>query len=222
MTTERIRGSSDIPLAKKGVEQARAMGKATAGQVDKIHMSALSRAIHTGAAIKASNPDAETNITKDLHPWRLGNMEGKPVDEALPRMQHLIADHPDEVAAPGRGPASTEDGESFNSFKNRFLGHIVNQLKNHEPGTKEVNVTHYRGIHTTEAWLRNGAKPDLSIDKDYMMQKGDSKPGELFYINPRTKHLEKVDDAKKPGVYLARHGETAWNGGTEGGSGSAS
>ncbi len=211
MIDERVRGSSEIPLSKRGIEQARTLGKQTAGQVDKIHTSSLGRAIHTAAAIKASNPDAETNITKDLHPWRLGGMEGKPIEEMLPRMQHLVADHPDEHPAPGRGPLSTEDGESFNAFKDRFLGHLTKSMAEHEPGSKEVHVAHYRNIHATNSWLKKGAPADHSIDIDHFNDKGDTMPGDLFYINPRSKQLEKVDNAKRPGIYLARHGETDWN-----------
>jgi broad specificity phosphatase PhoE len=130
-------------------------------------------------------------------------------------MLDRIENRPDAPAAKGRGPLSTKDGESFNQFKNRALDATRAALADHEPGEKTAVVTHYRNIRAIQAWLNAGAKANNDIDVNTMKAKGDSEPGDMFYMHPGGKALLKVDKADQPGVYLIRHGATAWNEGTD-------
>lgn len=206
-----IRGSSDIPLSKLGHQQVQDLAARVRGQVDNIYSSNLGRTKDTAAAILATNPHAKVKaITDQLQPWRLGGDEGKPTADVLPDMKDRIANRPDAPATPGQGPQSTMLGESFNEYKNRLLNATRHIIANAEPGKTTVVTTHYRPIRTIQSWLKTGT-PDNSIDTEEMLKKGDSQPGDLFYMHPDTQQLEKVLNAAKPGVYFARHGATDWN-----------
>lgn len=212
---ERIRGSSEVPLAPEGREQAISIAQRNAGRFHKIYASSLGRTKDTAAALLATNPNARVHVTDELHPWRLGGDEGKPADEVMPDMLDRIENRPGEPARKGRGPLSTQDGESFNDFKNRSIDAVRAAMADHQPGERTALVTHYRNIRATESWLKAGAPTDNTIDTKTMLQKGDSQPGDMYYIHPGSKSLMKVDSAEHPGVYLIRHGATAWNEGTK-------
>ena len=208
---ERIRGSSEIPLAPEGREQAIKLAQANSGKFNKIYSSSLGRTKDTAAALLSTNPNAKVHVTDDLHPWRLGGHEGQSVDDVLPDMLDRIQNRPDHPGEKGRGPLSTKDGESFNQFKDRALDAARAALADHEPGDKTAVVTHYRNIRAIQAWLNKGAPSTNDIDTKTMTEKGDSDPGDMFYIHPGSKRLMKVNSADQPGVYLIRHGATAWN-----------
>lgn len=206
---EFIRGSSEVPLSPMGREQAIDLAQRNAGKFNKIISSSLGRAKDTAAALKATNPDAQVGVSDQLHPWRLGGHEGKPVEDVMPDLLDRIENRPGENAPKGRGPLSTKDGESFSDFKDRSLNATKATLMSMKPGEKVAMVKHYRNIRADAAWLAAGAKPDNSIDTQTMLEKGDSKPGDMFYMTP--KGLQKTDVADQPGLYLIRHGATAWN-----------
>lgn len=208
-----FRGSSNIDLAPQGLREAKLIASRTAGQFTHIASSPLNRAKDTANIVAKVNPKAgKVKIEKALEPWFLGEHEGQPV---TPERLSTLAEHiknPDKSLT-GRGPKSTGDGESFNSFKNPLIGHIQSEISNFKSGEKRLSVTHYRDIHAIKAWLKHGAKEDKSIDIPDMAGKGDpdEKPGNLFHLHPTTLKLSKVEHADKEGIYLLRHGATAWN-----------
>jgi len=208
---EFIRGSSNVPLSQHGRSQAIELGRKLKDKVDTIYTSPLDRAKDTAASIMASNPHAEVHVDRNLMPWKLGGDEGKPVEDVLPDMQDRMKNRPDDPSTKGRGPLSTEDGETFNQFHNRNIEALQGVLAKHRPGENTVVTTHYRNIRSLHSWLKKGAPADRDLDRDQMTQKGDSDPGDMFYLHPGSKQLVKVDDIKDPGVYLVRHGNTAWN-----------
>lgn len=207
-----IRGSSDIPLSPEGQQQALKLSQELRGKATHIFSSDLKRAAETAMAISSTNPQAgKPQFTPALRPWHLGEIEGQPTEKVLDRINQYIAKKPDEVV-PGRGKLSTSDGESFNQFKDRFLGHLLNQIANYKPGDRLVNVTHYRDIRAMESWLKGGAKADKSIDAQEMMRHADDHPGKLIRLDPQTLEMAHVANANTPGIYFARHGKTAFNG----------
>ena len=164
-----------------------------------------------------TNPQAgDVNKVEKLQPWHLGKFEGQPTDKVIKHINDYIVHKPD-TPIQGRGPESTQDGESFNQFKNPFLLHVIRQIEDYKPGEKILNVAHYRNIRTLESWVKKGAKDDLSIDTKTMTTKGDSDPSDLFRLDPNTRRITKVEDASKPGIYFARHGSTQWNAENENG-----
>ena len=206
-----IRGSSNIPLSEQGRAEAAELARKTAGKFDKIYTSPLDRASETARAIAEANPQAGAPVeTEKLTPWYLGQHEGQPTTAALDQVNKLVTDYP-EAAPGGKGPASTKPGQSFDSFKDDFLGHVQQQIEDYKPGEKILNVTHYRDTRALEAWVAKGMPGDRSLDTGVMTSKGEVEPGDLLRLDPATRKLERAQDADAPGIYFARHGATEWN-----------
>lgn len=209
---EIFRGSSDIDLSAQGLQEARDAAKRTSGQFTEIHASPLKRAQDTAKEIIQTNRQVKDLHTETaLEPWFLGQHEGQPVTpERISDICDRIKNKPDE-AVPGRGARSTGDGESFNAFKNPLIELVIEEIAFFRPGDRILNITHYRDVQAIKAWLKNGAKDDLSIDTKLMTEKGDQKPGDLYRLNPQNMELEETNDAGKDGIYFLRHGATQWN-----------
>lgn len=221
----RIRGTSDLPLNQEGLQQAqeRAQQIATKGGMDVLVTSPLQRAKNTAAAI--SKASGGTPITEDERamPWHLGMFEGEPVDKVKNYIAKFANDHPDNPV-PGRGPLSVRDGESFNSFKQRFVGGLLKPLMEahaQDPQSKVGIVTHLRDILAAKAWVENGARKDLQFDHHDLNYESNSnkeeKPSTVFSVKPEGDkwafNEEDTEDPKPfdPGIYFIRHGETDWN-----------
>lgn len=210
---ERVRGSANVPLNEEGRQQAQDLAQrvGASGGADVVYTGPSDRHVNTGHMIAKASGLKGVIATKDLGPWRLGSLEGQPVDKVRPMMDHYASMHPyDKV--PGRSPDSTEDGESFNDFLQRFLPFADKQAKLWSPNEKIMNVTSYRNIHALMSWLKNGAPESHDIDMDHMLSKGTTKPGDLMKLNPEELSLDKVKDTSSgPGIYWARHGSTQYN-----------
>jgi broad specificity phosphatase PhoE len=215
-----IRGSSDIPLSGDGLQQAHDLGVkfAQKGGLDKLATSDLGRAQQTAKIISHYTHAPIVYNGDKLQPWHLGQHEGTPTSEALPEMERYMTTHPDEVP-PGRGPESTQDGESFNSFKNRGLSAFKMLLAEHtaDPSAKIGAVTHYRNIRLANAWVKEGGVGNDRINPDYMKGKA-GPPGSVWRLakgpgeEPSLKEISMDDPSPLGGgVYLIRHGLTAWN-----------
>lgn len=211
-SAEIFRGSSNIDLSKQGRAEARTAAWITRKQLTEIHASPLKRTQDTAREILRTNPQVGSVQTKaELEPWFLGEHEGQPVTpQRLSDIQDRMRNRPDE-AVPGRGPRSTGDGESFNSFKNPLIELVIEELAFYRPGERILNVTHYRDVQAVKAWLAAGAQSDLSINTGVMIRKGNQKPGDLLRLNPETMKLTEVKDANADGIYFLRHGATEWN-----------
>jgi broad specificity phosphatase PhoE len=218
---ERFRGSSDLPLTPEGLQRAHEVGQELAqkGGVDRILSSSLVRTLATAQAVSKYTRAPITHIGEELHPWHLGSLEGHEItQDGLDFMHSLIKDHPD-YPIPGRGPASTADGESFNSFKQRTLPFYDKILRDHiaNPQERTLLVTHSRNVKLMNAWLRTGAKQDYEVDPGEMTQDSD-KPGHLERISwdPHIGWQTNDVDTSSPtrlggGIYLLRHESTPWN-----------
>lgn len=221
MSQERFRGTSEIPLTSEGLQKAHELGMdlAQKGGLDRIMTSDLGRTLQTSKILSHHTHAPITYIGDGLHPWHLGALEGQPVDsESIDLMNHLIKDDPD-VPLPGRGPASTADGESFNSFKMRtlkFLKQAIAQSQS-RPDEKVGLVTHGRVKTLLDAWMRKGMDPNGEVDKDVMTEPP-SKNGSIdkFRVDPYTgPQMEAVDMKShtplRGGLYVIRHEATPWN-----------
>jgi broad specificity phosphatase PhoE len=148
-------------------------------------------------------------------------MEGQTITPDLLKVQdHLTTEAPD-TPVPGRGPLSTADGESFNSFKDRTLSKLKELIDQHQsqPDRRIGVVTHYRVKKLLEAWMRRGLNPDGQVDNEFMTQPNPSNtPGgiERFSVDPNTGPQIDNVDLKSPaslmgGLYFIRHEATPWN-----------
>lgn len=215
-----IRGTSNIPLSPKGLEQAKLLGERfkAKGGIDHIISSDLHRAVQTANGIAKATGAKIVDRTKQLQPWALGEIEGQPTKKVLDQINRYILKKPN-VAVPGKGPLSTSKGESFANFKRRTLNFVkegLSELKAN-PQEKVVWVTHYRDLRLLESWIKKGAPSSLEIDAPHMAQKGDP-PGSVhrLYCKDGKVTLDKVnmDSGEKlsPGIYVVRHGCTRFNG----------
>jgi broad specificity phosphatase PhoE len=212
-----IRGSANVPLSPQGLAQADEIGHQIRqhGGVDSIASSDLERARETARLVQRHNPQAQiTDVTPALHPWHLGMLEGQPTRGVLHHIEHYVKNPAQPV--PGRGPASTQPGESFDSFRSRFLPYLNNEMGKAaaNPAKKHVLVTHYRNIKLAESWLKRGGKPDGAYDPNEMMQK-DGEPGDLYHVDPQRKTMQRLN-LKQPGqlpggLFILRHGYTRLN-----------
>ncbi len=215
-----VRGSSNVPLAPEGEKQAETLGKQfkAKGGVDKIESSDLARAHETAKAIGKACNCSPVTTNDNLRPWALGGLEGKPTLEVLSQIHRYITKQPN-VMVPGSGPKSTSPGESFNSFKKRILGTLMEKAKElkKDPSKRLVVVTHYRDVRVAQAWADKGFPPSMEINPKIMLEKGNDPPGTVLrlYWKGSKLALEKVQmnqtTKSQGGVILVRHGVTKLN-----------
>lgn len=170
---DKIRGWKDVPLSEKGREQAEKVGhKLKNSGIEVIYHSPLSRATDTAEEI-AKNTGARLVPTDQLKPWNVGDLTGQESKTAHPILEKHAVETPNK-AVPG--------GESFNEFKKRtFEG--LRKILNESNGELPALVTHHRVERLIKAWIKDGQKPDLSLDMKEMMQHGENTGGhELLHI----------------------------------------
>ena len=227
---ERFRGSSEIPLTADGVYKAKQLGQkiAAKGGLDAIVVSDLGRTLKTAEILSKATGAPIVEVTKGLHPWHLGRLEGQMVTpDKLALQNHLIGTEPD-MKIPGQGPKSTEIGESFNDFKNRTGKYIQKLYDQHvrDPKKRIGAITHFRVLRLVQAALKNGTL-DSTFDinpKDMEVGgKGDD-PGSVHVIykgGDGKPQLDRVDmgkiDSVPSGILLIRHESTPWNAGIHSG-----
>lgn len=221
----RIRGSADLPLNDKGLQQVHDRGQqiAAKGGMDILVSSPLQRARNTAVAISKASGGTPVHVDERAMPWGLGMFEGEPVDDVKRYIAKMANDHPNEKV-PGRSVYSTRDGESFNDFKQRWIGGLLAPLMEahaQDPQSKVGIVTHLRDILAAKAWIDNGARRDLTFDHHDINYEAktakEEKPSSVFAVRPEgdkwTFNDEDMESPEqfKPGIYFIRHGETDWN-----------
>jgi len=210
---EKIRGSIDIPLNPKGRRHALDLARCFARAYRNpghIFTSKLERAVETAQIISDETGWPIKEKSDALEPWHLGALEGVDVKVADPILTFL-AKHPD-LSAPGRAKNGTKSGESFNSFRERFLKKMRLLIAGVHDNHIHVVVTHHRNIVTLQAWLKAGRPSDLEFRKVNVTDSGES-PGAVFKLNDNS--LTEIDPSTYkpgPGLYIVRHGDTEYNG----------
>jgi broad specificity phosphatase PhoE len=162
VSTDRIRGWKDIPLSKQGKAEAETLAEEIAkNPPDVIVSSDLKRAAHTADTIADAAGMKVAEKSEAFRPWDVGKLAGESTDKAMPMMEEHI-DNPDEPLP---------EGESFNTFKDRFFQGLHNVLTKHE-GTIAI-VAHHRNDRLLSAWKAAGFPADGSIDFDVFKEKGE-------------------------------------------------
>jgi broad specificity phosphatase PhoE len=199
-----IRGWKDVPLDEKGRQEAKdTAAKIAPYGLNAIITSDLGRTRETADEI-AKQTGAPVISEPDFRPWKLGpTIEGKPTQEMLPKISSF-AEKPDE-----RPPG----GESFNEFKNRFLG-AFHKWQDAYPDKNTALVTHYRGTKLLDAWRATGTDND-TIDKNLFEEYNpDKKPGHFdvldktgaesqYQPSPASAKKEKEDKTQTPLVHYS-------------------
>lgn len=161
-----IRGWWDIPLDDVGIEQAHDLGEALLAEnveLDGLYSSDLQRSVHTSLIVSKITGIPLLGITKDLRPWDVGDLTGTDGKKAHKIMTDYARHKPDEALA---------NGESFTSFKTRFLGGLIARL-NSNRGLKIGFTSHSRGERILHGWVAAGCPDDLEVDLDVFLAEGE-------------------------------------------------
>lgn len=166
---DKIRGWKDVPLNDHGIKQAHALGKELKKETfDVILTSDLQRATKTADIISKETGKPVVEKTKALRPWDVGKFTGMESKIAIPQMMDFV-DHPDK---------KVPDGESFDTFKIRFLHGIRDILKKY-PDKKLLLVSHHRNDRLMDAWTQ-GTGGD-HFDMKTFVSKGIPPAGFIHY-----------------------------------------
>lgn len=159
---DKIRGWKDVPLSPKGEEEAKRVGEQLKDKEFKgIISSDLKRARQTAKEISRITGKPILGYTKSLRPWDAGIYTGTESSKVMEHF-HRHINNPDE---------KIPEGESFNTFKKRYLQAILD-IKKYFKGKPILIVAHHRNNVMLDAWIKAGRKNDLSIDSEQMKKKG--------------------------------------------------
>ncbi len=165
---DRIRGWSEIPLDAHGKREAKSLGeKLKDSDIHCLIASDLDRTQETAAIISSITGIPFEKVTKDFRPWHLGEFTGQPTEKVHPLMAEFAREYPDD---------KIKGGESFNTFKERFLDGLF-KIKKQYPGQRIGIVTHHRGDRIFAAWKAKGFPKSKEVDIDVFLRKG-IEPGE--------------------------------------------
>lgn len=170
---DKIRGFVNVPLSEDGKKEAQQTAdQLKSSGITTLVTSDLKRARQTADAI-AKTTGATVVENPGFRPWHLGpTIEGKPTKEMLPVIAGYT-EKPDKVP-PG--------GESFNNFKDRFLG-AFHDTQEKYPDENVGIVTHYRGSKLMDAWRDTGTDNDTINPELFEKYSPDTKPGSFDVVD---------------------------------------
>lgn len=168
---DKVQSWMRIGLDATGRAQSRALGKWFASRgVTKFFCSDLPRAKQT-ADIIGRVADIPVDADKKYRPWNMGDFAGHSSADVVPKLKQFMHKKPDEPVG---------GGESYNSFKNRFIPAFEQLMKMAEKGDTVGLVAHSRNVELVQGWLEGKgyrSKIDTAaIDKD------DVDPATIFEI----------------------------------------
>jgi broad specificity phosphatase PhoE len=167
-----VRGWKDVPLNEDGHVQAAQLAKQLKGKVDVVYSSDLQRARQTADDIAAANR-VRVIHERGLRPWDVGKHAGQDSGKVATVLEKSAIKTPDKPL---------DGGESFNKFKDRFLGTVM-AIARKEKGKRVALVTHHRGERVFAAWEKKGMPVDKSVDmKTFCDWKDGIEPGKVRSI----------------------------------------
>lgn len=147
---EKLRGFSDVPIDREGVEKTKQVGKwlaASGYPIRNVIYSPLQRAAMTASIISEAT-SAKIRPNRELLPWDLGSYSEKSLKEVLPKMKKLQQFV--DIKAP--------EGESYSEFFARWsdgLNKMLDYAEAH-PDETLVGVVHSRNLLALDTILNNG------------------------------------------------------------------
>lgn len=163
VSVDRIRGWIDVPLSADGKKEAHRVAEVIAKDPpDALVSSDLCRAHETAEIIAKACGVKLDRSSKDFRPWNVGEFAGKKAKEAVPVLAKYAGEEPDKPLP---------DGESFNTFRSRFLKGLLAALRKHD-GRVAV-VTHHRAERLLKGWAKAGFPKDGAIDEAEFSKKGE-------------------------------------------------
>lgn len=177
---ERLRGWLPVPLAPKGLAQAKVAAKQLVKvltSVASFETSDLHRAMQTSKIVgDAIGHKATPN--PNIRDWNTGKLAGQKVEDVLDKLFFYI-DHPD-VPAP--------DGETLNTYLDRFLPLMRQKVAS---AGVHVVVGHARGASILEGLASKIGGKGGEVDPSFLRVRPAVQPGGILIIN---KHWDKSID----------------------------
>ena len=134
----RFQGRSDIPLNRKGKEQARALAQALKEKtITAIYSSPLIRSLETARHIKKFHPSSPLFQEEGLLEMDLGKFEGMEAQRWIieyPEFRRIWEKNPASMTMPG--------GESLQEVQSRAVEALDNILQHYAPESTVVICTH--------------------------------------------------------------------------------
>lgn len=216
------RGSSDqVGLSPGGAKEAQDVGQklAAKGGLTDLKSSQAIRAKQTADIVGKEQP-TPLPLQEDgnLESWSQGGMEGQPKVLVRDQIRDLVRSNP-SYKIPGRGTATSKDGESFDDFRTSRLSALRSAMQQlaSDPSAKIGRTTHSQVIKLAKGWIANNTPDDFSVDHTAMLDEKEA-PGNVARLYPDKNgawEMSDVDldspDPLDPGIYLIRHGLTPWN-----------
>ena len=154
----------------------------------------------------------------------MGQLEGQPSEIGNGIFNDLAQNAPDQKLS-GQGPLSTEPGTSFNEWQGGMIGAMqglrdeftTRQLQGQEP--RIGAVTHSKNLELAQAYTDAGNPIDGSFDLQSYINHSSGPPGAIYHYAPDTDgawRMTPAEDTQQPGIYFIRHGETSFDGPSDG------
>lgn len=170
---DRLRGWLDVPLNEDGEKDAHKAGKKLKGEkIDSIYCSDLQRTRKTAEIIAEEIGADPSQIipSEAFRPWNLGDFQGEYTEEILEDMKKYITNPKEQ----------TPNGESFNSFIERYLGSLGDLMDlSEETGKSFVIVAHYRNLELAKDWSHGDLKK-LLVDTNELLGSKDIPTGGIL------------------------------------------
>lgn len=211
-------GSVPIPLDERG-KLASQLLPSKFPRIDRMVASGVAR------AQEFAGPSAEVHKpTQAIDPrWdamHKGILEGMPTADANREINRMWENDPDQPI-PGRSSISIHDGESPANFQDRVFSAFDEELAKSEANPEAVHTvfTHSDVLKAlqarNEAALVIGEVPNR-IRPSQMDAQTSGRPGTIYRVGRNEDGIPELFDVSKPGaesggLYLIRHGETAWD-----------
>lgn len=153
----RLCGSTDLPLSKRGFDQARLRAKALSGQVLSLVVSGPGEACQSTAAIVAESSGAKVKAVDELREMGLGLWEGvlaSQIEDRCPTTFRTWKENPAAVSIPG--------GEGLADVQDRMLGVFRRLVPKYvdKPGTLAL-VLRPMCFGLTRCWIQDVPASEL-------------------------------------------------------------
>jgi broad specificity phosphatase PhoE len=176
-----FRGQRNSALDKKGFLDAHSLKEFFyKKEWHRIFCSPMMRAIQTATIICDDQDDYQPEAIEGLEPWNVGELTGKPKNEAnKKRMDHFVT-HPNETL---------KDGESLNDFQRRVWPILASAIELGWHQDKPcIVVVHSSLIHSFNHLMEGFDHEDKAVEPGGVM--------EIYFEDGEIKHAPIMKETK--------------------------
>ena len=141
---DRVQGWLKVPIDAQGRKEAQLLGEYLKSEnIDELYSSDIVRSKQTEQIIGRVT-GLKPHVSPKFRPWNLGSFAGHSSEHVIPQLKPFITEKPN---------AHVDGGESFNTFKDRFIPALEALIKKAEGGERIALVTHSRNVELIQGWL---------------------------------------------------------------------